>query len=184
MHKLFVILLLGCSIFACKQPVKGKNGVSYHSAVEYNDYIVERHTNLMKNVLEFRNVEESKLDSAEAYLRHYAHETGTMITEILGMPAYKGDSAFRDAAVRSFAFYKKVFENDYADVMRIRKKGKSNITPEDVTEANSILDNIREEEEDLDEAFRKAQENYAEKNHMQLTDNRIQKDQDRSGKDE
>ncbi|HEV7780288.1 MAG TPA: hypothetical protein VGO58_03430 [Chitinophagaceae bacterium] len=183
MRNLLLILLLGCTIAACKQPVKGKNGVSYDSAVEYNDYIVERQTNLMKNVLEFGNMEDSEMDSAESYLRRYAGQAETMIHEIKGMPAYKGDTSLRDAAVRSFSFYKRIFEKDYMDLLQIRKKGEDNITPEDVAEANRIVDKIGKEEEGYDEAFRKAQENYAAKNHMKLTDNKIQKEVDKLGKD-
>ncbi len=176
MRKFLIALLLGSVLIACKQSVKGKNGVSYSSAVQYNDYIVDRQTKLMKNVLEFGKMSDSQMDTADAALRRYANQAETMIGELKGMPAYKGDSALRDAAVRSFTFYKRVFETEYMDLLKIRQKGQENITPDDVAEANRIVESISKEEESFDAAFKKAQENYAERNHMKLKNNSLQDD--------
>ena len=52
----------------------------------------------------------------------YVKETGSMINDIKGMPAFKGDSSLRDAAVNIFGFYKKIFDNDYRDVIHLRKE--------------------------------------------------------------
>jgi hypothetical protein len=183
MRKLFFFLICTVAMIACKQSVKGKNGVTYDSAVKYNDYIVERQTSLMKNVLEFGNMTDSEWDSAESYLRRYALQAEGMIRDIKGMPPYKGDSALRDAAVNSFTFYKKIFEQDYLDLVRIRMKGEDNITPEDVTEANRIVDKVGKEEEVFDDAFRRAQEDFADKNRMKLMDNKMQKEVDKMGND-
>src|SRR5688572_28230331 len=98
-----------------------------------------------------------------------------MIEEIKGMPAYKGDSALRDAAISSFSFYKKVFENDYIDILRIKRKG-ATISDEDVKTANAIIEKINDEEEVFDKNFHDAQRHYAEKNNMKLTDNKMQKE--------
>ena len=113
--------LLVLLAFACNKPVKGKNGVTYKSPVQYNDYIVSRQTDLMKKVVDFSNVAETNIDSAATMLKGYAAETATMIDEIRGMPAYKGDTSLRNAAVNSFSFYKRVFEEDYVDIINIRK---------------------------------------------------------------
>jgi hypothetical protein len=183
MRNLLLLLLTGTAIASCKQAVKGTNGVSYDSAVEYNDYIVERQTNLMRNVLEFGNMNGAEMDTAETHLRRYARQAKEMIVEIKGMPAYNGDSAFRDAALKSFHFYLDIFEKDYLDVLAIHKKGRERITAGDVAEANRILEKIGNEEKAHDAAFRKAQENFAEKNHIKLTDNRIQEEGEKLKKD-
>lgn len=177
-YLLFTAILVFC-LAACNKPVKGKNGVTYKSAVQYNDYIVNRQTNLMKNVLDFSKIADANLDSAEIMLKKYVRQAEEMIDEIKGMPPYKGDSALRDAATRSFIFYKKIFENDYVDILTIRKKGADNITEEDVAEANRIVDKIGREEEVFDKAFHTAQNDYATKNKMKLMDNKVQKDIDK-----
>jgi len=176
MRYFFLSALLVAGLMACKQSVKGKNGVTYKSASEYNDYIVNRQAILMKNVIEFGKIVEINLDSAEAMLNKSVAQAATMIEEIKGMPPFKKDSSLRDAAVTSFSFYKRVFEKDYRAILNIRKKGQENITSEDVEEANRIVENISQEEEGIDKAFHDAQREYATKNNMRLMDNKAQKD--------
>jgi len=171
---LSVVLVAG--LMACKSSVKGKNGVTYKSATEYNDYIVNRQTSLMKRVVEFGKVADANLDSAQALLTKSVSEVETMLGEIKGMPPYKEDSTLRDAAIKSFSFYKRVFEKDYAEILSIRKKGAENITQEDVERANTIVENITKEEEGLDKSFQSAQREYANKNKMMLKNNEAQKD--------
>jgi predicted ribosome quality control (RQC) complex YloA/Tae2 family protein len=176
MRYLFLSVVLVVGLMACKQSVKGTNGVAYKSATDYNDYIVNRQTTLIKRVMEFGKVADVNLDSAQALLTKSVKEVETMIGEIKGMPPYKGDSSLRNAAIASFSFYKKVFEKDYATILNIRKKGEGNITPEDAVQANSIIENITKEEEGLDKTFQSAQRDFASKNSMQLKDNKVQKD--------
>lgn len=179
MRYLFLSLVVVIGLAACKQPVKGRNGVSYKSATDYNDYIVNRQTALMKNVLDFGRLADISIDSAAAMLKTSAIQATKMINEIKGMPPYKGDSALRDAAINSFIFYKGVFEKDYADILNIKRKGSENITSDDVAEANRIVDRIGKEEEVLDKAFHNAQKAYADKNNMKLIDNKMQQEVDK-----
>ena len=174
MRYVSIIIVLACSIIACNQPAKGRNGVSYKSAVQYNDYIVGRQAKLREHILDFIKAAANNLDSAEKMLAKYTGETATTVEEIKGMPAYKGDSSLRDAAVRSFSFYKDVFQNDYTRIIYIKKKG-IEMTNEDMTEMKSIVDKITREEEGFDKSFHNAQKNFAEKNHMKLSENKMQK---------
>lgn len=176
---LAVILVAG--IAACKQNVKGKNGVVYKSAIEYNDYIANRQTSLVKKVLELTKVMSVNLDTAEVKLKQAVSEAEEMIVEIKGMPPYKGDSALRDAAIKSFSFYKNIFENDYIDVINIYKKGEENLTREDVTEVNRIVAKISQEEAILDKSFQNAQKTYAEKNKIKLVENKMQQEVEKMG---
>ncbi len=175
---LFILVVVTISLVSCNQSVKGKNGVTYKSAVQYNDYIITRQTMLMKNVLDFGKIADENLDSAESILKKYSLQAEEMINELKGMPPYKGDSALRDAAVQSFGFYKRVFDRDYIDILNIRKKG-TDISDEDVEKANIIVDKIGKEEEVFDKAFHKAQQKYADKNNMKLKENKMQKEVDK-----
>ena len=174
MRYLLLSTLLVLGFVACKQTVKGKNGVTYKSASEYNDFIVNRQTTLMKKVVEFGKAAKENLDSAEAMVKQSAVDVEKMIIEIKGMPAYKGDSALRDAAVTSFSFYKRIFEKDYMDILAIRKKGDENITEADITEQNRIVASITSEEAGLDKIFQAAQREYASKNNMKLLEDKAQ----------
>src|ERR1044072_6764441 len=77
------ILVLGFSlailVVSCNKPVKGKNGVTYKTAVEYNDYIVNRQSTLIKDVIAFGGAAQTNLDSAEHMLTDFVKQAGTMI---------------------------------------------------------------------------------------------------------
>jgi hypothetical protein len=162
-------------ILSCTEPTtKGKNGVTYKTAVQYNDYIVSRQSKMMQNILDFAKAADANLDSAEKMLAGYVKVTADNVEEIKGMPAYKGDTSLRDAAARSFAFYKNVFQNDYSRILEIRKKG-ADMTNEDVEEMQRVVEKITREEEGFDKTFHNAQKNFADKNHMKLMENEMQK---------
>ena len=168
-----VLLLVSCK----NETPKGANGVTYKSAVEYNDYIVARQTTLMKNIMKFISVAENDLDSAENMLDGYVKETGTMVNEIKGMPAFKGDSSLRDAAVNIFGFYKKIFDNDYRDFIHLRKEQDG--TSQDIEDRiQAIVKKIEEEEKGFDARFQSAQKDFARKNKMKLIENEMQKEMD------
>lgn len=179
MKKTLLLLLMPAAILlACKtEQRKGANGIVYKSAVEYNDYIVGRQTTLMRNIMDFVKVAESDLDSAEKMLDKYVKETGAMITEIKGMPPYKGDSTLRDAAVGIFGFYKKIFDKDYRDILHLRSEQDGTST--DIEDRiQQIVKNVEDEEKGFDNRFQSAQKAFARKNNMKLIENEMQKEFD------
>ena len=173
--QLLVIILL---FIACNKPVRGTNGITYKNAVAYNDYIVGRQNILIKNVLKFGEAAQVNLDSAQALLDKFIPETEVMISELKVMPAWKGDSSLRNAAVKSFAFYKRVFEKDYRRILEIRKD--ENATEEDISELNQIIESISKEEEKFDKDLHNAQRDFAQKNKMKLVGNDLQKKIDKA----
>lgn len=169
---ILVILVFG--MVACNQAPRGKNGVVYKSAGQYNDYIVNRQAKHMQNVLYLIKAAEINLDSAEKMLDKFSDETGIFIEEIKGMPAYKGDSTLRNAGVAIFNFYKKVFQIEYRRIIEIRKKG-NEMTNDDMEEMKDIVGRLSREEKDYDKSFHDTQENFADKNNIRLTENEMQK---------
>ena len=127
----------------------------------------------MQHVLDFTKAAEYKPDSAEKMLERYTSETALALEEIKDMPPYKGDSSLRDAAARSFGFYKNVFQDDYSRIIRIRKK-REEMTAEDLDEMKRIADKIIREEEGFDKSFHNARKSFADKNHMKLMENEMQ----------
>ena len=172
MRYLLAILLF--SITACSQPVKSKTGVVFKTATDYNDYIVGYQTRIMKQVVDFVDASRIDLDSSSRLLDNYVVEIEKMIGDIKAMPAYKGDSSLRDAAVHSFEFYRRIFSNEYKDLLRIRKSGGAE-TPEGMDEMNRIVDKITRDEEKYDKEFHNAQGDFARKNNMRLKENEMQK---------
>ncbi|MBI3139861.1 MAG: hypothetical protein HYZ15_14885 [Sphingobacteriales bacterium] len=173
-----LLLLTVLLLFACKQPVKGKNGITYKTPADYNDYIISRQTRLIKNIITLGRVAGTHVDSAYGMLDTLAAEASRVIDEIKGMPPYREDSAFRDAAVRSFGFYKKLFNEGYKRILFIRQQG-GDETEEGSREILDITDKIKREEETLDKQLHNAQTGFAEKYHMKMRPNTIQQEIDK-----
>jgi hypothetical protein len=172
MKKNLQLLIVLLAFIACNKPAKGPNGVTYKNAVAYNDYIVSRQSTLIKNVLKFGETARVNLDSAEVLLNQYIPETEKMIVELKGMPAWKGDTSLRSTAVKSFTFYRRVFDEDYRRILTIRKD--ENAGEEGAAEMNTIVEKISKEEEQFDKDFHNAQKDFARKNKMKLIDNELQ----------
>lgn len=165
-------------LFACKQPVKGRNGITYKTPADYNDYIISRQTRLIKNIIALGRVAGDYVDSAYGMLDTCAADASRAIDEIKGMPPYREDSAFRDAAVRTFSFYKKLFDESYKRILAIRQQGGDD-TEEGSREILDITDQVKREEEVLDKQLHNAQTSFAEKYHMKMRPNTIQKEIDK-----
>jgi hypothetical protein len=174
MKYLVLMIILASSFASCQQPVKGANGEVYKSAVQYNNYIVNRQSTIMKDIMEFAQASRTNLDSAGKMLDKYIVDIDVMITGIKGMPPYKGDSSLRDAATSSFTFYKRIFGNEYKRLIDIRLNG-TNATEGEVAEMNGIVSQIAKDEESYDKIFHNAQKDFAEKNNMSLEENEMQK---------
>ena len=179
MNKLryYFLLIVFAGIFiACKQSVKGSNGVVYKTAVEYNDYIISRQSTLIKNVMDFVQVSQTDLDSADKMLDKNVAVISIMINDLNGMPAYKGDTTLRNTGINLFQFYKRVFGNDYKKLIELRKNGEDSAS---IAEINEIVQKVTKEEESYDKNFHNAQRDFAQKNNMKLTDNEMQKNIDK-----
>lgn len=173
---LFIVVIVTT---ACKEPVKGKDGRVYKNAVDYNDYIISRQSLIMQDVIDFLKVSETNLDSSRKMLNDYAVKIERMTEDIKGMPPYKGDSVLRDAAIHSFGFYKKIFQNEYKQIIDIKLNGNDR-TEEGVAELKHIVDKITAEEEKYDKAFHNAQGDFARKNNIKLAENEMQKKLDKA----
>jgi len=174
MRYLSASLLLLFLLPGCAQVAKGKNGKEYKTAVVYNDAIVNHQSRIMKDILNFVDASKVSLDSADRLLDVYTGELNTVIEDIKGMPAFRGDSALRDAAVQSFGFYKRIMTGEYKELIRLRKEGAGE-TDEGVAQMNAIVEKISKEEEGFDKNFHSAQLAFAKKNNITLTENDMHK---------
>jgi len=164
----FFIIVAALLATACNLPVaKGRNGVSFKDPVEYNDYIIARQQKVAKFVSQFVDASNVSLDSANKVLERSAKETAEFLDDISAMGAFKGDSAFRVAAVNSFTFYKRIFQEDYPKMLEINAKGED-VTDSEIDIVTKISDRLTTEETILDRRFQKAQTEFAKKNNMRL----------------
>jgi len=167
MKKISLMLMAVALIMAsCNPPVKGKNGVVYKSAVDYNDYIVDRQSQVVKMIEKFSEVSQSGADKANAFLTESAIKVDKIITEVEGMPEWKGNSAMRDKGVAMFKYYKNIFDDKYKKIIAITSDGQ--VTPEEEKEQEIIVKAIGDEGTPLEDAFISAQKDFASKTNMRL----------------
>jgi len=170
MRKWPIILLVAVVFFAaCDKPAKGRNGVEYKSARMYNNYIIDRQKEIGTYILLFYGHIDTNIDSAENAIKNSLPDVTAKLEEIKGMPAYKGDSSFRDAAIHSFTFYKRLFDKEMKEMVRIYRNNEI-MTEEDQQTIQTIYNGIVREEEQLDKDLHNKQKAFADKNHMGLVD--------------
>jgi len=174
MKKLVLVLFVVVGFMACNSPEKGANGVTYKTPVEYNDYIIGKQTILLERIMKFADAAKVNLDSADKLLDKYSAEAEVMIKDIKGMPGFRKDTTFREAAVNSFTFYKKAFDDYYKKIIQIRKEGAADADDQ----LDKVLEKLTAEEKRVDYAFRINQQSFAAKNKMKLKENSMQKDID------
>jgi hypothetical protein len=137
--------------------------------VQYNDYIVDKQKSLRKAISSIGEAVPTNLDSAFILLDKCVKQIEVAIADLQGMPVYKGDSSMRDAAVSLFRFYKEIFSHEYKQILDIRKAGGAE-TEEGVAKMSAIVDDIGRQEDNYDKTFHNAQKDFADKNHIELTD--------------
>ena len=157
---------------ACNRPVKGKNGVVYSNAVAYNDYIVNRQTEVMKLIFRVNDEMKTDMNTADQTLTSAVALINKDITEIEGMPEWKGNTSLRENALGLFRFYKVAFGDYYRRIIAIQKD--NDITKAEEAELKQLVAKIDESEGPLDTKFQKAQQEFSSQNKMRIEKNELQ----------
>ncbi len=173
--RLVTLLLLLPFFYACKDPLRAKDGTLFKTPADYNEYIISRQTKVIRNIIELGNRIKVSPDTAYSLLDKYSTQTDSVIEDIKGMPPFRSDSAFRDAAIRSFTFYKTLFNDHYRTILQIRMRG-GDASEDGVNEWMDVMDKIKREEEGLDKQLHNAQIDFAKKYNMKMRPSDIQKE--------
>jgi hypothetical protein len=170
---LLVLILLPVLLIACKESPKSKDGFVFDAPVKYNDYIINRQSKIVKDVIKWANMADTDLDSASAFLGKMAVSISAEIEAVKGMPAYGDNTEFRDAAINSFEFYKRTCRDVYSKLLDYRRLGEK-MTDADKEAMQVLVENISKEEKQMDLAFKKAQKNFADQFNIKLGKNELQ----------
>lgn len=174
MKKVFAVaaLLVSLCVVSCNAPVKGKNGVTYNTALQYNDYILNKQKDIINLIIEYSQASQNDLAKADVILDTAVATSDRYIKDIEGMPEWKGSSTFRDDALALFKFYKKTFSEDYQYIVDMQKDG--NVTKEEETKYNQLVASITSNEGRLDANMKRAQQEFANKNGFKLEKTEMQ----------
>lgn len=164
---LFAILLIAAASCNTGPDSTGRNGAIFKTAAEYNDYIISRQLEVVGFIDQFAAASAVSADSAQAVLQKNSRITGEYLADLSAMSDFRGDTAFRNAAINTFTFYKRIFDKEYKTLLDINAKGE-NASEEDVQRAQQITQALSAEEAELDKRFANAQRDFAKKNRLRL----------------
>ncbi len=154
----------------------GANGVTYDNALDYNDYIINRQNDIMKDITAYSQAAEISIDEADKGLDKMITDASIKLKDIEGMPAFNGDSVLRNAAIALFSLYKTDFGNEFRSMHQLKRKvEEGTATDEDHQKLGKFSDNISAKEDPLDEKFKEAQTKFAKDNNITLIENNVQK---------
>lgn len=144
----------------------------FADAIEYNDYIVNQQDLIGIKIKVFVDETSSEYSTKEMEIK--AAEDGEQQAAasaalVRKMPAFNGDTVLRDAAADLFEFYERILGNEYIDLVNLMWD-EALSTEEYNAQYQKLLNSITERELIYDNAFSKAQENFAKKNDFELVD--------------
>jgi len=163
---LYLALLISFSCFA-----KSGTTSSPATALEYNDKIVTVQNKVgicIQELLAVVDDSTSTYEQAEVVRKQGTDSVRNYIRILQNMPAWKGDTAFRNCSIRLFTFNEEAFDRYYATMIRLLYKG--NLTGEENEELNAAFENLKTKEKIFDNAFGAEQDNFAAKNNFTLTE--------------
>ena len=169
MIKIFVLLCSAALFFtACTPPVKGKNGVTYKSAIQYNDYIIDKQSVVIDLIDGFNESSDSSIAGISSFIDDAVAKINKIIADVEGMPEWRSSPVLRDKAVTMFKEYKSMFAVSYKRMLAI--SGDGEITTQEEKELKDIDVEIERDVTAVEDAFLIAQKEYASKNNMKLED--------------
>lgn len=167
---------------ASKDTPPTTSGPSFETAQSYNDYIIGKQRVVYDYIFKMSDAAKISPDAADKVIDEAIPAIGKTVADIKAMPSFKGDVAFRDAAVSLFEFYKTTFETSYKQIIAFNKKG-DKLTKDDATKMQQISAEVSQKEAGLDMAMKTAQQAFATANNMQIQANtELQQKVDNMGK--
>ncbi len=174
--QLFLILVLPMVMFvsSCSQSNEKKSDkISFSSAIEYNDYIVNLQTKTIKEILALTDqLKNGDSLAIQQSFNKFGTQAKKSLEDLKKLDSFKGDVSFRNSALDLFQFYVTIYEVDYKEMINIVTK--KNVTDKDLARVDQIVAKVSTDEVKFDDNFAKAQQAFAEKNNMKIIKNELQ----------
>ncbi|MBZ4189629.1 LIC11966 family surface protein [Niabella beijingensis] len=155
------VVCLAAGFISCGGPGEKK----FADAGAYDSVITARVDQMQQTLFAVQKVTGAD-DSATADLGRFVNQIDSVAKSLKELPAYKGNTGYRDAAVRLADFYKKSVSGSYAEIGRIYKEVKDSTLADN--KVNELIIKLQEEETLADDAFIKEREAFAAKNNIKL----------------
>lgn len=162
---MYLLLIVGVAVSAgCEKKT---------NPVDYNNTIINEQAKVVDIVLDFNaKIDIDSFKQARVLLDKTGIQCDSSIKAVEALGDYEGDASFKNAAIDLFKFYKRASVQDYKELLDLIEK--EEMTDEDYDRVTLILQNLKNEEEVLDDKVRTAQKAFADKHGVKITGNPIQ----------
>lgn len=147
---------------------------------EYNDVIIGEQNKISKIMIDMANNFATDLNKSEVLREQLTKQCQSSVSVLRALPAYEGDTKFRDAGIALYTFYGQISAMEYKEMIDILKKDQ--IQSSDIDRLTTLEKEITKRETPLDDAFQNAQNAFAKKHGFTLIKNEYQDDIDKLGK--
>lgn len=147
---------------------------------EYNDVIIGEQNKISKIMIDMANHFGTDLNKSDQLREQLVKQCQSSVSVLRELPAFEGDTKFRDAGIALYTFYGQISAMEYKEMIDILKK--DNIQTSDIERLTALEKEITKREIPLDDAFQNAQNAFAKKHGFTLIENEYQDDIDKLGK--
>lgn len=138
---------------------------NFVNAEAYDQYITS-HIGQMQQTLFAVQKATGVEDTVANDLDRFVLQIDSATTNLKALPDYKGNTSYRDAAIRLADFYKRSISGSYTEIARVYKEVKDSALADN--RVNEMIIKLQEEETLADDAFVKEREAFAAKNKILL----------------
>lgn len=144
-------------------------------AVGYNDFIVNEQNKIGKLTTEFSKAcDKGKLNRMQERHGALLAQIAESMKLVSALPAWKGNTSFRDASLKLFELYKSIAGNEYVQMMAIFNEGID--LPGSRAKLNVLFDSINRRSKAVTDKFLEEQKKFAETYKIKLTENAYEKE--------
>lgn len=168
-HFFYSLLLLQLLFSACEMRSYTPHRITFGNALLYNQYIVERHKELIEDVDIFNLAIEHDYSFAAKTLDSVLIHSTQSLQDIEQMAPYKGDSSFREVSADIFKYYSGRFVEESKKVIELKAKvdsGKADY--DEIKTLNDLAKKIDMHSQPLQKRLEEIQVRFARKNSLTL----------------
>ncbi len=166
----FFILLFFLFLSSCEMKSHSSNGITFSNAILYNQYIVERHKELIEDVDIYNLAIEHDYNFASKTLDSIVLHATQGLLDIRHMAPYKGDSAFREVSADLFKYYSGKFIEQAKILIQLKEKMDSDKAGyEEIKILNELAKKIDAHSASLQIRVQEIQRRFARKNNFTLS---------------
>lgn len=162
----FAFVLFG----ACSPPAHSGDR-QFHTAVEYNDFILEQQNSIIRRMLKLNELYDRGTDKEiRIAFDSLVVQCESSLKCIDQLSAFEEDSVLKTDAHRLFSFYNGIFHKEYKRMLDIFLKGEL-ASDAEVEELNRIVIQVGEEEAKLNAALSKSQQAFSKRYGFEFASN-------------